>query len=123
MDVNKLLIILTTGPEDRGSRATLAFSMAVSALISGVDVTIYATMGGTFWSRDGSERAVHIGGFEPLRAYIGQFFEAGGNLQVCSPCDAFYCAIAEDTQLRTGAVLCGLAHVVDLAMGSSVVTL
>ena len=123
MDANSLLILLTTGPEDRGSRATLAFSMAVTALISGVEVTIYTTMGGTFWSRENSERSVHIDGFEPLRTYVGQFLEAGGKLQVCSPCEAFFCAIADGMPLRTGAVVCGLAHIVDLAMRSSVVTL
>jgi predicted peroxiredoxin len=48
---NKMLIILTTGPEDRGNRATLAFSMGVASLISGVETTIYMTMGGTFWAR------------------------------------------------------------------------
>ena len=43
---NKMLLIVTTGPEDRGNRATLAFSMGVAALISGVEAHIYLTMGG-----------------------------------------------------------------------------
>ena len=123
MTKDKLLIILTTGPEDRGSRATLAFSMGVSALISGVDATIYLTMSGTFWSRAQSERTVHIGGFDPLATYVAQFIEAGGKLQVCSPCDAFFCSIAGDGAMRPGAERCGLAHIVDLALDSSVVTL
>jgi len=123
MTKDKLLIILTTGPEDRGSRATLAFAMGVSALISGVDATVFLTMSGAFWSRAQSERAVHIGGFEPLGTYVAQFIEAGGKLMVCSPCDAFFCSIASDGALRTGAELCGLAHVVDLALDASVVTL
>ncbi|MBK7579565.1 MAG: hypothetical protein IPI67_05085 [Myxococcales bacterium] len=66
---DKMLIILTTGPEDRGNRATLAFAMGVSALISGVDTTIYLTMGGAFWSRPSGVGKVHIEGFEPLRVH------------------------------------------------------
>jgi predicted peroxiredoxin len=120
---SRMLIILTTGPEDRGSRATLAFSMGTAALISGVEVSIYLTMGGTFWSREGSERAVHIPGFDPLATYIQQFTEASGKLLVCSPCDAFYCAIAKEERLRAGAERCGLAHIVDLALGSTTVTM
>lgn len=123
MSKDKLLIMLTTGPEDRGSRATLAFSMGVSALISGVDVSLYLTMGGTFWSRERAHAGVHIAGFEPLAAYVEQFAEAGGQLLVCSPCDAFFCAIAGDGGLTPGAERCGLGHIVDLALDSAVVTL
>jgi predicted peroxiredoxin len=119
---DRLLIILTTGPEDRGSRATLAFAMGVSALISGVDATIYLTMGGTFWSRNGARRKVRIEGFEPLQTYVDQYMEGGGKLTVCSPCNDFYCSIAGEEPMLPGAELCGLAHIVDLAMGSSVVT-
>lgn len=118
----QMLIILTTGPEDRGNRATLAFSMGISALISGVDVTIYLTMGGTFWARDGGA-GVRIDGFDPLSTYVEQFVEGGGHLAVCSPCDAFYCSIAKDKPLVAGAERCGLAHVVDLALGASTITL
>jgi predicted peroxiredoxin len=85
---DKLLIILATGPEDRGNRATLAFAMGVSALISGIPATIFITMGGTFWSRGSSHAKVHIDGFKPLRVYLEQFTEAGGRILVCSPCDA-----------------------------------
>jgi predicted peroxiredoxin len=120
---DKLLIILTTGPEDRGNRATLAFSMAVAALISRVDTTLYLTMGGTFWSRRGSTQKVHIEGFEPLQTYLDQFMESGGKLTVCSPCNEFYCSIAGDQPMHSGTEVCGLAHIVDLALGASVVTL
>jgi predicted peroxiredoxin len=120
----KLLVILTTGTEDRGSRATLAFSMGVASLISGVDTTIYMTMGGTFWSRQNSLGKVHIEGFEPLREYVEQYMSLGGKIQICSPCNEFYCSIAlGDAPLIEGAQLCGLTHIVDLALDSSVVTL
>lgn len=120
---NKLLIILTTGAEDRGSRATLAFAMGVSSLISGVDTTLFMTMGGTFWSRESSLRKVRIEGFESLGTYVDQYREAGGHLLVCSPCNEFYCAIGKDNPLMPGAELSGLTAIVDLALDASVVSL
>ena len=90
---DKMLIILATGPEDRGNRATLAFAMGVSAIISGVDTTVYLTMGGAFWSRSKSVGKVHIDGFEPLSDYVGQFTEGGGKLMLCSPCNEFYLSL------------------------------
>ena len=120
---NKLLIILTTGAEDRGSRATLAFAMGVSSLISGVDTSLFLTMAGTFWSREHALRKVRIEGFEPLGVYVDQYRETGGHILVCSPCNEFYCAIGKDSPLMPGAELSGLTAIVDMALESSVVTL
>jgi predicted peroxiredoxin len=120
---NKMLIILTTGPEDRGNRATLAFCMGVASLISGVETTIYLTMSGTFWSRWRASEAVHIDGFEPLQTYVKQYLDGGGKLLVCSPCATFYCSIAEDKDLIEGAQLSGLTHIVDIALDASTITL
>jgi predicted peroxiredoxin len=119
----KLMIILTTGPEDRGNRATLAFAMGVSSLVSGVDTTIFMTMGGTFWSRKAACNKVHIDGFDSLAEHIDQFAELGGKVLVCSPCHEFYCSVAKDTQLLPGAELAGLTHVVDQVLSASVVSL
>jgi len=120
---SKLLIIVTTGAEDRGSRATLAFSMGVTGLISGVETTIFLTMGGTSWSREAACRKVRIDGFEPLGVYVEQFREAGGRVLVCSPCNDFYCAGGDGLALMQGAELAGLASIVDLALDATVVTL
>jgi predicted peroxiredoxin len=119
----KLMIILTTGPEDRGNRATLAFAMGVSSLVSGVDTTVFMTMGGTFWSRQSACSKVHIDGFDPLPAHIDQFAGLGGKVLVCSPCHDFYCSAAKDSTLLPGAELAGLTHVVDQILSASVVTL
>ena len=120
---DRLMIILTTGPEDRGNRATLAFAMGVSALVSGVATTMFMTMSGTFWSQTSSYDRVHINGFEPLEVYVEQFQELGGEILVCSPCYDFYCSIAQNSALLPGAHLGGLTHVVDQVMSSSTVTL
>ena len=118
-----LLVILTTGAEDRGNRATLAFAMGVSALISGVPATIYMTISGAFWSRESAIKSAHIAGFEPLGVYVDQFIEAGGKIYVCSPCNEFYCSISKDSPLLPTAELAGLTHIVDVALEASVVTL
>ena len=119
---DRMLIMLTTGPEDRGNRATLAFSLGVASLISGVETTMYLTMGGTFWSRQSAHERVHIEGFEPLKVYAQQFMEAGGTLMVCSPCNEFYCSISEGGLIE-GAELSGLTTIVDIAMNAATVTL
>lgn len=120
---NKMLIVLTTGPEDRGNRATLAFSMGAAALISNVETTIYLTMSGTFWSRWKASETVHIEGFEPLKVYIKQFVDNGGKLLVCSPCSSFYCSIADGSSLIETAQLCGLTHIVSVALNATTITL
>ncbi len=122
MERNKMMIILTTGPDDRGNRATLAYTMGVTALISGVDVEIFLTMGGTFWSRATPVKSVHIQGFDPLWEYVEQFRELGGRILVCSPCNDFYCAAAGAESMLEGAEIAGLTHVVDSALDASVVT-
>jgi uncharacterized protein len=120
---NKLLLILTTGAEDRGSRATLAFAMGVASLVSGVDTHLFLTMSGAFWSREASLRKIRIEGFEPLAVYVEHYREAGGRILVCSPCNEFYCSISKESALIQGAELTGLTAVVDLALDASVVTL
>ena len=104
---NRLLIILTTGAEDRGNRATLAFAMGVASLISGVETTIFMTMGGAFWSRDASCEQVRIDGFDPLSVYVEQYREAGGRVLVCSPCNEFFCSVGRGFALMPGAELHG----------------
>lgn len=119
----KMLIILTSGPEDRGNRATLAFSMGVTALFTGVDTTIYMTMGGTFWSRKSSIERVRIDGFEPLKEYVEQYRELGGKIVICSPCDEFYCSIDLAGERLDGSELVGLTYVVDVALDAAVISL
>jgi predicted peroxiredoxin len=122
-DQKKMLIILTSGPEDRGNRATLAFSMGVTALFTGVETTLYMTMGGTFWSRKSSIERVRIDGFEPLKEYVEQYRELGGKIVVCSPCDEFYWPIDLAGERLDGSELVGLTYVVDVALDAAVISL
>ncbi|NOY82659.1 MAG: DsrE family protein [Kiritimatiellaeota bacterium] len=112
---NSIMVVLTTGKQDRGTRATLAFSWACAGLALGKNVAVYLTMDGTIWAIQNSEQGVEVGGFEPLANYLEQFFALGGELLVCAPCSEFYCSFdraAMRGKLRSEATLVGLATVV-----------
>jgi predicted peroxiredoxin len=109
------LITLTSGKQDRGTRATLAFSWGCAALAMGQKVTLFMTMEGTVWATRGAMKNVIVGGFEPLETYLEQFQALGGELLVCAPCSEYYCSI--DGSQLTGKViqnaeLSGLATIV-----------
>lgn len=112
------LIVLTTGKQDRGTRATLAFSWGCAALAMGQRVSVYLTMDGTVWAVKNSAKDVSVAGFEPLSAYIEQFLDLGGEILVCAPCSEYYCSFDKDLvpgSLRDGVSLVGLATIVSLA--------
>ncbi len=110
-----MLITLTTGKQDRGTRATLAFSWGCTALAMGQKVSMFMTMDGTVWAGKGATRGVLVAGFDPLEEYLEQFLSLGGELLVCAPCTEYYCAI--DSSNPSGKVieeakLAGLATIV-----------
>ncbi len=120
---NKLMIILTTGPEDRGNRATLAFAMGVSSLDLRCRHYRLHDDGRHFLvATDRLQQGAHRR-LRPAVDHIEQFAELGGKVLVCSPCHEFYCSVAKDAQLLPGAELAGLTHVVDQVLSASVVTL
>ena len=115
-----MLITLTNGKQDRGTRATLAFAWGCSALAMGQRVSIYLTMDGTVWAARGAMKGVELGGFDPLEEYLDQFISLGGKILVCAPCTEYYCAIKnQDTDsvsdsLIEDAQVTGLATIVSL---------
>ena len=121
-----LLIVLTTGKQDRGTRATLAFTWGCAALAMGQSVSMYLTMDGTVWAMRDATRGVTVDGFEPLANYVEQFLAMGGRLLACAPCTEFYCSQDRprvQEVLVEGATLTGLASIVALqGPGTRVVT-
>jgi uncharacterized protein involved in oxidation of intracellular sulfur len=110
-----IMITLTTGKQDRGTRATLALSWGCAALAMGQNVAMFLTMDGTVWASKGSAKEVTVAGFEPLEDYFDQFAELGGELLVCAPCTEYYCSVDRDNidgVLRSEAQLTGLATIV-----------
>ncbi len=122
-----MLITLTNGKQDRGSRATLAFAWGCAALAMGKKVSIYLTMDGTVWAVRGAMKGIEIGGFDPLEDYLEQFTSLGGKILVCAPCTEYYCSFnreAISTTLIEGAQVTGLATIVSLSGNSTkIVTL
>jgi len=109
------MITLTTGKQDRGTRATLALSWGCAALAMGQNVALFLTMDGTVWASKGSAKEVTVAGFEPLEDYFDQFLELGGELLVCAPCTEYYCSFDRDAiggALRSESELAGLATIV-----------
>lgn len=109
-----VVVVLTGGKQDRGTRATLAFGWACAALALGKSTTIYLTMDGTYWAIKGASKNVVVDGFEPLQEYITQFFDLGGEMLVCAPCSEYYCSgssIGHNTLLDE-ATLTGLGSIV-----------
>lgn len=109
------VIVLTSGKQDRGTRATLALAWGCAALAMGKSVILYLTMDGTVWALQGACGQVQVGGFEPLSEYLEQFLELGGQIMVCAPCSEYYCAVGSELltgQLVPQAELTGLATIV-----------
>lgn len=113
-EVNSM-IVLTTGKMDRGTRATLAFSWGCTALAMGQTVSLFLTMDGTIWALKGAANGVAVAGFEPLKNYLQQFTDLGGELLVCSPCSEYYCGVHQGDKFESlidEAKLAGLATIV-----------
>lgn len=120
------LVVLTSGKQDRGTRATLGFAWACTSLAMGKTTSLYLTMDGTLWSMKDSAEGVRVDGFEPLKEYIDQFQLLGGELLVCAPCSEYYCSfdrVKIGALLLDGCKLVGLSTVVaKIGTGTSVVT-
>lgn len=117
-EVYDSVVVLTTGKQDRGSRATLAFAWGCSSLALGRKTAMFLTMDGTTWAMHGATTKVQVQGFEPLRDYLESFLVLGGKLFVCAPCTEYFCGLAgeEDRdRLIEGAEPAGLATVVSSA--------
>jgi len=125
-NADSVVVVLTTGKQDRGTRATLAFGWACAALALGKEVSMYLTMDGTMWAMRGAADAVQVEGFESLDEYVSQFIALGGKLLVCAPCSEYYCSfdrsLVNDTLLPEATVV-GLTTIVGkIGPGTSVVS-
>jgi predicted peroxiredoxin len=120
------MIVLTTGKQDRGTRATLAFSWGCAALAMGQTVAVYLTMDGTVWASKGAADNVSVAGFETLDCYIEQFLALGGEILVCAPCSEYYCSFTPasgHSALLPEAQLVGLATIVSrTGQGTKIIT-
>src|SRR5262249_10954101 len=106
-------VILASGPEDGGKRATLALAAACTAQAMDLDTTVFLLGDGAHWAYDGHAEQVHAPGFPALAHLIDSFVEARGQLLLCSACDAI-CAQpgARRREVRVRGLAALLAHTV-----------
>ena len=118
-------VLLTSGPEDGGKRATLAVSAACTAQAMDLNTIMFLVGDGVHWGYDGHTDDVHVQGFSPLHELMEAFLEMGGQILMCSACDAV-CSAPSDPEgrrlaRRTGVHPQGLAAVLShTLLGGSV---
>ena len=109
---------VTSGKQDRGTRATLGLAWACTALAMGQTVALFLTMDGAVWAEKDAAKGVKVAGFEALHAYLEQFLGMGGKLLVCAPCTKYYCGCdgaSTADKLHPAAQLAGLSTIVGQA--------
>ena len=104
-------VILASGPEDGGKRATLALAAACTAQAMDLDTIVFLVGDGAHWGYDGHAERVHAPGFPALAELIDLFVESGGRLLLCSACDGV-CALpgSRRRDVRTGGFAALLSH-------------
>lgn len=119
-------VILVSGAADGGVRATLAFTAALSAATMDQPTLVFLAGDGATWAYEGRTDGVRVPGFPALAALVDAFVAAGGQIGLCTPCDAA-CNLAADgaagppARLRS-VRLQGMPSVLTHAVDGSVLT-
>ncbi|MDH4124427.1 MAG: DsrE family protein [Gammaproteobacteria bacterium] len=84
-DAKKLVIVNSRGFDDE--RSSVAWSIANTAVASGLDVTVFLVAAGVDWVRKGAADVAQLNPLDPtMKAMIGNFLQGGGRILVCPPC-------------------------------------
>jgi predicted peroxiredoxin len=84
-DAKKLVIVNSRGFDDE--RSSVAWSIANTAVASGMDVTVFLVASGVDWVRKGAADVAQLNPLDPtMKTMIGNFLQGGGRILVCPPC-------------------------------------
>lgn len=117
------LIILSTGREDGGQKAALAFGIGAAALSAGDAATIYLAASAICWAYQPCIDGVETRGELSMSEQVSLFRELGGKVLVCSRCVTNQCSTGlclSDSDLVPGVEFGGLTTLVELACDSVV---
>lgn len=126
-DTNRhYVVLLASGKEDGGKRATLAFSAACSAVAMDMNPHLFLVGDGSYWAYEGHTHGIHAAGFPPLEDLVVDYLDLGGNLYICSACDQV-CSILPNNaggllRKRAGVEPRGLASVLQYTVGGCSIT-
>lgn len=112
----RLVVKCTAGAED-AERCAQAFTVAVTAIAAGADVSLWLTGDATWLALPGRAEAFELPHSAPL-AELRDAVLSGGRLTVCTQCAARRGIGADD--LLAGAVIAGSASFVDEILGAGV---
>ncbi|WP_020396536.1 DsrE family protein [Thiolinea disciformis] len=119
------VIVLTTGSEDQGKRATLALSTACSALAIDMQTHLFLVGDGSHWAYQGHAEQVHQTGFPSLIELLETYLELGGKIYLCSACDQVCSAPLSNGSKnirRSEIELRGLVSILDFATEGTTIT-
>jgi predicted peroxiredoxin len=116
----KIVIVNTRGLDDE--RSSVAWSIANTAVASGMEVTMFLVSAGVDWARKGAADAAQLNPLDPkMSDMIGNVVDAGSRILVCPPC-AKVRGYTEDS-LIDGAVLAGAPALLEqIAAGAEAVS-
>jgi len=92
-----LVVLLATGNDDGGKRATLAFTAATCAAAMDKRTIVFMVGDGAHWAYEGRVAGVQQKGFPPLEELVDCLIEMGGEMYVCSTCDEV-CSVPSDDE-------------------------
>lgn len=123
---NVYTVILASGLEDGGKRATLALSMGCTALSMDLDTHLFLVGAGSYWAYQGHADGIRIDGFPSLEELLETFVDLDGDLSVCSTCDQALCHATSprhnELTRRPGVRIQGMAALMDHLMQGRAVT-
>lgn len=93
----RLVVVLATGNDDGGRRATLAFTAATCAAAMDKRTIVFMVGDGAYWAYEGRTAGVRQQGFPPLTELVDCLVEMGGEMFVCSACDQV-CSVPGDDE-------------------------